>query len=87
MVAVAVAFAVGVALPGGAWGQQSTTPDLSKIPQLTATVRTPAPTPPNTTTARRLPNTGLDVSTLALVGGALLLLGIGLRLRTARMRF
>jgi hypothetical protein len=35
----------------------------------------------------QLPDTGLDARQLALAGGALLILGLGLRLRTAPERF
>lgn len=56
---------------------------------------TPAPAPSSpsaaapaaSSSARQLPRTGFDTMTVAALGGALLLLGIGLRLRTADARF
>ncbi len=46
-----------------------------------------APTAPSVSAAGQLPRTGLDTGTIAVFGAALLLLGIGLRLRTADARF
>ncbi len=48
---------------------------------------TPAAAAPAAGTTTELPRTGLDTGTLAVLGAALLLLGIGLRLRTADARF
>jgi hypothetical protein len=49
----------------------------------TATTPSAAPAAP----AQGLPNTGADLRLLALAGGALLLIGLGLRLRSAPERF
>jgi hypothetical protein len=70
-------------------------PDPAAQPQLSAgspTTAAPAPsssavTPPAQTLPSALPNTGLDGRILAGLGIGMLLLGVGLRLRTARERF
>jgi len=64
------------------------------VPQLAPTVTTPAKTstkaPAKTSTPQlqsSLPNTGVDARILAAVGLALLLCGIGLRMRSSEERF
>ena len=52
----------------------------------TTTSSTPA-APAPAATAQGLPNTGADARMLLLAGGALLLIGLGLRLRSAPERF
>jgi LPXTG-motif cell wall-anchored protein len=60
---------------------------LSQNPNLGTSSTTPAPATATTTTTGQLPNTGSDPRLIVLAGLALLLFGIGLRLRTADERF
>jgi hypothetical protein len=53
----------------------------------TSTATATAPATPAAGTAASLPNTGLDTRVLLLGGAALLLFGLGLRLRSAPERF
>jgi LPXTG-motif cell wall-anchored protein len=53
----------------------------------TATTPSTSTTPAPAATAQGLPNTGADARVLLLAGGALLLIGLGLRLRSAPERF
>ncbi|MBA3749149.1 MAG: LPXTG cell wall anchor domain-containing protein [Solirubrobacterales bacterium] len=84
-----VAFAaLALSLPGAAFGQTSTIPQdgggVSKEPPVqlgsgTSEAQTGGAKPdPN-----GLPNTGSDPRPLSLAGAALMLFGVGLRLRTA----
>ena len=74
----------------------SSTPSLSPTPQPstpsvpssgaatpTSSTPTPAATPAPAATASQLPRTGADVWLIALLGAALVLVGVGLRLRVA----
>ena len=77
------------AAPAVARAQSSGTPTLSPTPPVSlgshqSHARSPTRAAPGPTT---LPNTGADARVLGLTGIALLLLGIGLRLRTADERF
>lgn len=78
-------MAVALAAPVTATAQTDT------VPQLTPTVTTPATTTPEPSpvpkASRELPNTGVDARLLAAVGLALLLCGIGLRMRSTEERF
>jgi LPXTG-motif cell wall-anchored protein len=72
----------------------ATTPTLSPSPvpsettPTSTTSTTTTATPPTTSSrARQLPETGLDARGLVLLGAALLLGGLGLRLRSAPERF
>jgi LPXTG-motif cell wall-anchored protein len=63
---------------------------LSQTPNLgssSSTAPAPATVPAGTTASGTLPNTGSDPRLIVLAGLALLLFGIGLRLRTADERF
>lgn len=70
-----------------------TAPNPATVPQLSpgntggTTPTTPTVTSPTTPLPSALPNTGLDGRILAGIGIGMLLLGVGLRLRTARERF
>ena len=77
---------------GGTSTGLSQTPNLGTsgtrtTPTTTATPSTPAAAPSAAPAGRQLPNTGSDPRLAALAGLALLLCGIGLRLRTADGRF
>ncbi len=64
--------------------QQDTAPDTSSGEQdLTAP---PPPSEGTEAAPAQLPNTGADTGELAIIGAVLMLLGIGLRLRTADAR-
>jgi LPXTG-motif cell wall-anchored protein len=65
-------------------GALSQTPNLGSS---SSTVPAPATAPASTTASGTLPNTGSDPRLIVLAGLALLLFGIGLRLRTADERF
>jgi LPXTG-motif cell wall-anchored protein len=87
--APAPAGAAGVA-PANMVAQSDNAPSLTPTPQQGTTRRPPSPPPrPSTSPARpptQLPYTGGDTWLLFLGGIALLLSGIGLRLRAARWR-
>ena len=70
-----------LAVPAAASAQDSGTlpPTLTPTPQVPSTT-TPSTTTPSTS---QLPDTGLDARLFALLGLALLVSGIGLRMRTA----
>jgi LPXTG-motif cell wall-anchored protein len=84
-------------LPAAARAQDpSGVPPLSPTAPTTTTAPPPPPPPPSTTTTTPtattprtsgLPNTGTDPRVLALLGMALLIAGIGLRLRAPDGRF
>jgi LPXTG-motif cell wall-anchored protein len=84
-------------LPTAAFAQDPTgVPPLSPTaPTSTTTSPAPPPPPPSSTTTRTrttpsvsgLPNTGSDPRVLALLGAALVLAGIGLRMRAPDGRF
>ena len=68
----------------------TTAPGLSQMPQRGSSTPRQTPSRPTVTspvTAAQLPNTGLDARVLMLLGAALLLGGLGLRLRSAPERF
>ena len=84
----------------GSGTKTTTAPSLSATPQGSAgtsgsgagsgtsgAAATPAPAPAQAGSAQSLPNTGTDARVLLLGGAALLLLGVGLRLRSAPERF
>jgi len=77
------------AAPAAARAQSNGTPTLSPTPPVSlGTHHTqPRSQPRGATGTTSLPNTGTDARVLGLTGIALLLLGIGLRLRTADERF
>jgi LPXTG-motif cell wall-anchored protein len=87
-----------IALAQSTGDATTTTPGLTETPQPapqtpTRTAATPAPAPsepaeaPTSAAAGQLPDTGLDAGVLLLLGAALLLGGLGLRLRSAPERF
>lgn len=78
---VTAVFAASLALPMAASAQTST------VPQLAPTVTTPSASPAKTPSKSQLPNTGVDARLLAAVGLALLLCGVGLRMRSADEEF
>jgi LPXTG-motif cell wall-anchored protein len=85
----------------GSQQQTTTTPsgELTPSPQTSgtgssssgsgssSTSSTQASTTPTTPSAAALPNTGIDARVLVLAGAALLLTGVGLRMRNAPERF
>ncbi|HEX6388682.1 MAG TPA: LPXTG cell wall anchor domain-containing protein [Solirubrobacteraceae bacterium] len=82
--------------PTAAFAQDDPTgvPPLSPTAPSTSTTASPPPPPPPPPPARTtpqqtsgLPNTGSDPRVLALLGAALLLAGVGLRLRAPDGRF
>jgi LPXTG-motif cell wall-anchored protein len=81
--AVIAVLTVLLALPGFAAAQSTT------VPQLAPTVTTPVPKPAKKPSVAKgqLPNTGVDARLIAAVGIALLLCGVGLRMRSADEHF
>jgi hypothetical protein len=65
-------------------GGSSNGPTLSNTPSLSAKA-TPSASAPAASSAQTLPRTGLDAGVVAAMGLALLLAGIALRLRHARL--
>ena len=68
--------------PGGGSGTSGSGSSGSQGGTTGTTTPPPATTAPATSTGRQLPNTGSDPRVLALFGLALLLFGVGMRLRT-----
>jgi len=83
--APAVAIAQTQTVPPTAGTGVSTQPPVQLEPPPPPPAETPPPPPPSAKPAANgeLPNTGSDPRLLFLVGVALTLLGVGLRLRTA----
>lgn len=76
---------MALAVPAAASAQSTSVPQLE--PTVT-TAKPPARTSHKSSRpAAHLPNTGVDARLLAAIGVALLLCGIGLRLRSAEERF
>jgi hypothetical protein len=69
----------------GSSGSRTTTQPATPAPSAPAAAAPTAPTA--SSSAKQLPRTGFDTIVVAALGGAFLLLGIGLRLRTADARF
>jgi hypothetical protein len=94
---VVVLAAIALCVPAAAYAQTTTLPTtgsgVSKhppVPLAQSHPRDPAPSPPSTpelapraTPATALPSTGADPRLLFLMGAALTLVGVGLRLQTA----
>lgn len=82
LLAVIAVIAALVAVPAVASAQTTT------VPQLTPTVTTPKQKAAKPSSSKaQLPNTGVDARVLAAVGIALLLCGVGLRMRSADEHF
>ena len=90
---VIAALAASLVMPLAANAQTGTVPQLAPTVTTPAksAVKTPSKTPSKTSSTpqlqAQLPNTGVDARILAAVGLALLLCGIGLRMRSSDERF
>jgi LPXTG-motif cell wall-anchored protein len=81
----AIAVVAALVVPAGAAAQSTS------VPQLRPTVKEPSKSSKKHSSPSRatsqLPNTGVDARLLAAIGAALLLCGIGLRLRSTEESF